>query len=153
MKKLIFTLLLAVLAIVTTFGQYTVLDSTLNVDRKLKGAIQIKNDSFNLLKELISEEKANTDTVLYLEATKALYTEIKNAVNIFTLNYLVIDTITVSDSVYTLWVIEFQNINKWIDKVINDPDIEKVTTLSVYKKNIARRNKLLMYNEQISKQK
>ena len=54
MKKI--TTILLVIISLSSFGQdYTVLDSTITVDRKLKAAYQIKHQSYDLLKKIISQ--------------------------------------------------------------------------------------------------
>jgi hypothetical protein len=153
MKQLVIMLTIVVLATTASFGQsYTVLDSILTVDRKLKGAYQIKRSSYDLLKKLISQEKMSTDTITHKEAVLKLYSDIETAVNTYELEYLVVNEIEITDSVYQEWLLEYQVLNEWINKVTNDPDIQEATTMSEYKRKLARRNKLLGYHKQIQGQ-
>ncbi|MCK5600276.1 hypothetical protein KAR91_00215 [Candidatus Pacearchaeota archaeon] len=152
MKRIILMLTIAILAIASQAQPYTVLDSTITQDRKVKGAIEIKTKTWDLLNELVSEEKASTDTVINLPQTRQLYNVIANAVDLYALEFLVVDTIIVTDSVYQVWLVEYTGILDWIQAVENDPDIQGVTNISTYKKKVARRNKLLGFNRQILSQ-
>ena len=151
-KVLILATILATLAIATQAQPYTVLDSTITLDRKVKGAIEIKTKAFDLLNELVSQEKASTGTVINLPQTRVLYNVISNAVDLYALEFLVVDTITVTDSVYQTWIVEYNGILDWMQAVENDPDIQGVTNISTYKQKLVRRNKLLGFNRQIQSQ-
>lgn len=153
MEKVFIMLTIAVLATAPIFAQtYTVLDSTITQDRKVKGAFEIKTKAFNLLNTLVSQEKTATDTVINLPQTRQLYNIISNAVDLYALEFLVVDTISVTDSVYQVWLAEYNGILEWIEKVESDEDIQEVTNISTYKTKLARKNKLLRYHRQILSQ-
>ena len=153
MKKVFLMLTIAILAIAPIYAQtYTVLDSVITQDRKVKGALEIKTKAFDLLNTLVSQEKTATDTVINLPQTRQLYNVISNAVDLYALEFLVVDTISVTDSVYQVWLAEYNGILEWIQKVESDEDIQKVTNISKYKTKVARKNKLLRYHRQIISQ-
>ena len=146
-------LTITVLAAVSLQAQpYTVLDSIKSQDRKVRGAGEIQEKAWNLFKQLISEEKTENDTVINLAETWQLYNTIESAVSVYSMTFLTVDTITVTDSLYQVWMAEYGDILSWIASVENDSDIENVKDHPLYKKKQARRKKLISFNKQIVSQ-